>query len=128
MVETELSRDSSHPWLHYVLGLADFRAGRYETAVNDLEESLKLGTGWVAAPLNYPVLAMAHRRLGHEDEARRWLEKAHGRRGDAALGLKPGESIRSSAVWWDRLEFWLLLREADALILDAAFPADPFAR
>ena len=39
----------------------------------------------------------------------------------------PGEPIQPSPVWWDRVEFRLLLREADALILDADFPADPFA-
>jgi len=37
------------------------------------------------------------------------------------------EFLASSGAWWDRLEFQLLLREADAMVLDAAFPADPFA-
>jgi hypothetical protein len=34
--------------------------------------------------------------------------------------------VPPGCTWWDRVEDWLLLREADALILDAAFPADPF--
>jgi WD40 repeat protein len=127
LAETALARESGAPWLHYFLGLADFRAGRYEGAVEHLEESLKLGSTWPAAPLNYPVLAMAHHPLGHGNEARRWLEKAHGRRGDAMHGLKPEEALDSSAVWWDGVELRLLLREADAIVLDASFPADPFA-
>ncbi len=106
-----LAREPEAPWLHYILGLADFRAGRCEAAIEHLATSLGLGGGWAAAPLNHPVLAMAHHRLGQQDEARRWLKKAH--------GLKPREALPSSAVWWDRVEFQLLLREADARILDA---------
>ena len=75
LAETAVSQDPRAPWPYYVLGLAEFRAGRYEGAVERLEESLKLGTTWASAPLNYPVLAMAHHRLRHGDESRRWLEK-----------------------------------------------------
>ena len=127
LAETALSRDPKSPWLQYVFGLAEFRAGRYEGAIEHLRESLKIGDGWVASPLNYPVLAMAHNRLGHGDEARLWLEMARGRRSDGAHGLKLEEGLSSSAIWWDRVEFQLLLREADAMVLDAGFPADPFA-
>jgi tetratricopeptide (TPR) repeat protein len=126
-VEAALALEPRTPWLHYYRGLADFRAGVYERAVEHLRESVKLGSGWAAAPVNYPVLAMSHHWLGNRDEARRWLEKAQGRRDDPARGLKPGEAIPSSAVWWSRVEFRLLLREADALVLDATFPTDPFA-
>ena len=54
--------------------------------------------------------------------------RRHGRRGDADHDLKQGDARKSSAVWWDYVEFGLLLREADALVLDTDFPADPFAR
>ncbi len=127
-VEAALTRGPTTPWLLYYRGLADFRAGLYERAVEHLRESVKVGGGWAAAPVNYPVMAMSHLRLGNREEARRWLEEAHVRRDDPARGLKPGEAIPTSAVWWCRVEFRLLLREADAMILDADFPADPFAR
>ena len=52
LAETALSREPGLPWLHYFLGLADFRAGRYERAVEHLRESMKLGSGWTAAPVN----------------------------------------------------------------------------
>jgi hypothetical protein len=123
LAETALAREPAAPWCHYVLGLADFRMRQYEDAVAHLEESLKVGTGWPAAPLNYPLLAMAHDRLGHDDEARRWLDKAHGRDRAPARGV----DVISSAVWWDRVEFRVLLREADVLVPDATFPSDPFA-
>jgi hypothetical protein len=118
-----LTREAATPWCLYVLALADYRLGKYEDSVAHLAKSLKLATGWQAAPLNYPVMAMAHARLGHEGEARRWLEKAHGRGPQATTN---SENM-SSAVWWDRVEFRLLLREADALIPDAIIPSVPFA-
>jgi WD40 repeat protein/tetratricopeptide (TPR) repeat protein len=121
------SRDPKAAWSHYVLGLAEFRAGRYDQAVGHLGESLKLGKTWIAAPLNGPVLAMAHHRLGRRDEARSWLKRAHGRPSDAADGAAAVLGLSSRALWWDRVEFQLLLREADTLLLDTAFPPDPFA-
>lgn len=77
-----------------------------------------------AVSLNYPVLAMAHHRLGNHEEARRWLERAHWEKGDAARGGKPGKMVGSSVPWWDRVEFQLLLHEAEALVVDEAFPTD----
>jgi eukaryotic-like serine/threonine-protein kinase len=127
LAEIAVSRSPDAPWCQYVLGLAHFREGRNDRAVKSLTRSLELGDGWSGAPLNYPVLAMAHHRLGREDEARRSLERAHGRRVDAVDGVEPGGGLRATAPCWDRVEFWLLLREADAMVLDAAFPADPFA-
>ena len=102
-VETALSRGPRLPWLLYYRGLADFRAGRYERAVEHLRESLKVGGGWAAAPVNYPVLAMAHHRLGHRDEARRWLEKAHVRRDDPAVGssqARPSQRRPCGGTGW----------------------------
>jgi predicted Zn-dependent protease len=128
LVERGLAREPGAPWLYYLLGLADLRAGRYEEAVEQLEKSRELGNTWAGTPLNYPALAMAHHRLGHRDEARRWLGKAHGRRADPAHGVEAAEALSSSATWWDRIELRLLLREAEAMVLDADFPADPFAR
>jgi hypothetical protein len=126
LAETSLSRRPLDAWNHYAVGLVAFRAGRYERAIESTLKSLDLGARWIAAPLNHPVLAMAHHRLGHREEARQWLEQAHGRRGDARSRRRV-EYLASSGAWWDRLEFQLLLREADAMVLDAAFPADPFA-
>ncbi|WP_165234154.1 WD40 repeat domain-containing serine/threonine protein kinase [Aquisphaera insulae] len=124
--ETARTRNPGLAWNHYVAGLAAFRAGRYERAAELAQTSLRRGTGWVAAPLNLPVLAMAHHRLGNRDEARRWLERAHGRIGDA-YARRTVAHLVSSGIWWDRVEFLLLLHQADAMILDPAFPSRPFS-
>jgi Flp pilus assembly protein TadD len=125
----ELAEDRqtrSHWWL-YVQGLAHYRAGEYEQAIECLTKSMEAGsTWWWAVALNWPVLAMAHHRLGHADEARRYLEKAHDTRGDKARDIQPGEVINSKAPWFDRAEFRVLLREAEELILGSSFPDDPF--
>jgi hypothetical protein len=64
----------------------------------------------------WPVLALAHHRLGHADQAMSWLARAE---------QADGESIK---FWWDRTEFRQLRREAQAVLRDAIVPADPFAR
>ena len=93
-----------------------------------MEESIRLDPRRPAVALNWPVLALAHHRLGHAVEARRWLERAHGREGDAARGIEPGGDVNPKASWQERADFGLLRREADEQILDPAFPADPFQR
>jgi WD40 repeat protein/serine/threonine protein kinase/tetratricopeptide (TPR) repeat protein len=96
------------------LGAALYRAGRYEYAIRRLEEAIQArpehATGWA-------FLAMAHHRLGHREQALRWLGQLHDRQRSA-------DSTQS----WDELEVCLLCREAEALVLyDPAFPDDPFA-
>jgi tetratricopeptide (TPR) repeat protein len=56
------------------LGVALYRAGRWAAAVAALEKSMELkGAG---NPYDWFFLAMAHRRLGHGDQARDWFGKA----------------------------------------------------
>ena len=60
---------------------------------------------------------MAHHQLGHEAEARLWLDRLRAHR--------PNEN---PDAFWNELEIRLLRREVEALILyDPVFPADPFA-
>ena len=69
MAETALAREPKVAWRHYLLGLAHFREGRCERAVEDLTRSLELGADWPAASLNFPVLAMAYHTLGQNKPA-----------------------------------------------------------
>jgi len=109
--------------------LAHYRAGQHEQAIRDLSTSIETHPHWQSHALTRLVLAMAHHRLGHAEEARRWLEKAHDPRGGEAYGLKPGEVLSTTKPWWwDRGDYQILRREADELILGSVPPAKPAAR
>src|SRR5262249_38403794 len=58
------------------LGVAHYRAGDWKAAVAALDKSVDLGKGGDA--VDFFFLAMAHRKLGNHDEARKWYERAVG--------------------------------------------------
>jgi tetratricopeptide (TPR) repeat protein len=95
------------------LGAALYRAGRYDDAIDRLEEVIQARGDQATA---WAFLAMAHHRLGDREQALRWLKQLQRR--------------QRSADWtqsWDELEVSLLCGEAEALILyDPAFPDGPF--
>jgi len=113
------SQPNSTYYLH-TLGLAHYRAGRFDEAVRRLEESIRAEPGWAGAPLNSLALAMAHHRLGHADESRRWLGKAvRSADSDTSHPWAPtlmGMHIHDSLVW-PRLR-----REAEALVAAQGAP------
>ena len=98
------------------LGAALYRAGRFAEAVRRLEEGIQQSKG-VSREADWVFLAMAHHRLGHHDEARRWLDRFRDRRPRLA-----------PSAFWGELEIRLLRAEAEAVVhWDPIFPADPFA-
>jgi hypothetical protein len=98
------------------LGAALYRAGRFAEAVRRLDEGIQKRKG-VNLEADWVFLAMAHHRLGHQDAARRWLDRFR----DRSPNLAP-------SAFWDELEIRLLRAEAEAVVLwDPIFPADPFA-
>jgi tetratricopeptide (TPR) repeat protein len=103
------------------LGAVLFRTGQYGNSVRRLEQSMAAGGG--GDPLDWLFLAMAHHRLGHAPEARFWLDRSVRWLGQAA----DGSHVMDSLFWGDRLARGLLRSEAEALLSDAAFPADAFA-
>jgi tetratricopeptide (TPR) repeat protein len=97
------------------LGAVMYRAGQFENAIRRLEEGIRIRRG-VNDPLDWAFLAMAQARLGHRDEARRWL---------ARFG-EHQPSMRNRS-FWEELEVRLLRTEAESIVLyDPIFPADPF--
>jgi tetratricopeptide (TPR) repeat protein len=125
LAEAGVNRFPKAAWTRYDLGLVHYRAGRYEQAIERLNEAMGASPGWDASALPLPILAMAHHRLGHAEEARTWLKKAHETPGDASLGIPPGQKFSLRSNWWDRAEFEFLLREADALVSRPSFNPDP---
>jgi Flp pilus assembly protein TadD len=99
------------------LGAALYRAGRFAEAVRRLDEGIQKRKG-VSEEVGWVFLALAHHRLGHHDEARRWLDWFR----DRSPNLDP-------SAFWGELEIRLLRTEAEAVVLwGSIFPADPFAR
>jgi hypothetical protein len=117
-----------------VLGAALLRAGRLDEAVRQFEESLVVERDWPNSGLIAYGLALAHHRLGHSDQARGWLDKAESwlNRLDQIYSAEAPGILTGQPRVSVSFEFWVyaqvLRREAAGPILDAAFPADPFAR
>ncbi len=86
------------------LGALLHRAGLLEEAVKELNEAIRLSDRGGSA-LDFLFLAMAHRRLGETDEAKKALDQA----------VRAAE--KNPPVWWsERLEWQLLRGEAEQLL------------
>jgi eukaryotic-like serine/threonine-protein kinase len=96
------------------LGAAQYRAGRFEEAIRRLEESIQTrGDG--GDPKGIAFLALAHHRLGHRDEAERWLARL--------VASRPTEGFDFSR---DDVEIRILHREAGSIIQGSpSAPARP---
>jgi len=100
------------------LGVALYRAGRFDDAIRRFEQSIRLRGAVSDDEDDWAYLAMTHHRLRHRDEARRWLDRLRNRQPSA-----------DTTEFWYELEVGLLRSEAEAVIVyDPVFPADPFAK
>jgi tetratricopeptide (TPR) repeat protein len=77
LVETAMGRTTRTHLFLYALGTAHYRAGDFQRAVEACRESLAVNSEWEARPLNFPILAMAHHRLGNAQEARTAMSQAN---------------------------------------------------
>jgi hypothetical protein len=108
-------------WFLFAVGLAEYRAGDFDAAIEKLERCLGPTTG---ATLSVPALAiqaMALARGGKRRDARERLERAE---------RLFGQQIPTMAAsdWGDRLVARRLVREAQAVVrFDPDFPANPIA-
>jgi superkiller protein 3 len=68
----ELSPQEAGVW--NTLGVAHYRAGEWQAAIEALEKSMELRTG--GDGFDWFFLAMAHWQQGHPDEARQWHDRA----------------------------------------------------
>jgi serine/threonine protein kinase/formylglycine-generating enzyme required for sulfatase activity/tetratricopeptide (TPR) repeat protein len=96
------------------LGAALLRAGRCEEAVAKLNQALAVQK---EAPVTWLLLAVAHRRLGHADEAGQWLRKAQQWLDRAEQNPDvPGEGglpAWNQLPWQERVLLHILQREAE---------------
>jgi hypothetical protein len=100
---------SKNAWNLHVLGLAHYRAGQFNEAVQRCNQSVREFPEW-GHVLNWLVLAMAHHRLGHGDQAAEWLKQAALWR----AAIPAGQEAPLPAQ--DGLEFQVLFSEATAQV------------
>jgi serine/threonine-protein kinase len=96
---------ADHGWYVHALGLAHYRAGQFDQALQRFTES-KGSTG--CRELNWFGLALVHHRLGHADEARRYLEQG--------IDWLETEGVVAKLLPCDWLEAQLLRREAEEIL------------
>ncbi|MFV1979956.1 MAG: tetratricopeptide repeat protein [Rhodothermia bacterium] len=74
LAEKAAEQAPERAWVWPALGVARYRAGKYEEAIEAMEESQRL-PDTPRSSFNAFFLAMAHWQLGHQDEARQWYDK-----------------------------------------------------
>jgi WD40 repeat protein len=124
LAEKILAELPRNHWHVNQLGAALYRAGRFEEAIKPLTEATKMKVDPSRGNMLHTwfYLAMAHHRLGHAEEARRWLDKAvEGTQQALNPAAGPlGKSGKLNGViplnWHRQLTLRLLQREAEQLI------------
>jgi tetratricopeptide (TPR) repeat protein len=106
-------------WNLSVQGLARYRAGQYQQALELLRQAVAANENCQPA---WPILAMTYHRLGQTEPARHWLKKAEESYESACkVTVGPGPfQLPWEANWWDLALFQVLLREARAQINGSA--------
>ncbi len=107
-----------------LLGTILYRAGRFDEAAKRLTEATALNADPYRTNMLYTwfFLAMAHHRLGHPDQAHRWLDKAIQATEEALKPAAEAAEKTSTAPgtippnWNRKLTLQLLRREAKELI------------
>ncbi len=117
LAERAVAGDPKVAWFLFGLGLAHYRAGDEEQAIQRAEESLRAHPAWAGRGQNYVLLALACQRLGRSDEARDWLAKAQtsfDELSQSVGGAKHG--FAASSYLGDWLALLMLLPEAEAMV------------
>ena len=101
-------------------GAVLYRAGQYQEALKRLTEAQAAfqpaDEKRSAIAYNWLFLAMAHQRLGHVEEAKKWHDKA-AQWIDREMQKKPEDPAAANPLSWNRrLTLQLLRREAEELL------------
>jgi tetratricopeptide (TPR) repeat protein/serine/threonine protein kinase len=111
-------------WRQANVGLALYRAGDFQRAVEALEESLAMNSAWNTAWV-YSALAMAWHQLGNSQQAEAALGKAAAARDERVDAMLSSGLGDWPAPWWDVVSTELLCKEAHSLLHGSPPPDDP---
>jgi tetratricopeptide (TPR) repeat protein len=114
-------------WSFHVLGLACYRAGQFQKAVEHLRKGLETEPGSKTNVLNWLVLAMACQHLNEPVKAQEWLEKAREwiSRKTRDMPQNGGTFAPPGWEWRDWLAVQIFLREAAALLKEQPIKPKP---
>jgi tetratricopeptide (TPR) repeat protein len=112
IAERAVASAPKEPDILKTLGVLLYRTGRYEEAIRRLNESIAARDG-VGIYVDWFFLALAHHRLGHVVEARRWLDKA-------VQWIEQNDRPKTEGAtplpWYRRLLLQLFRREAEVAL------------
>jgi len=118
-----VERQPRFAWYVHVQAMASLRAGDYEAAIKSVESSRRLGWSGGGQALNDLAAAMIDSRQGRHALALKQFERVRD-----VFDRIPSAHFAAVVVLSDWLEFQVLRPQVEGPLLDAVFPADPFAR
>jgi serine/threonine protein kinase/tetratricopeptide (TPR) repeat protein len=116
----QVVKNNANAWHLHALALAHFRAGEYDLAIQRARESDTMLWHAPARAQNWLLLALAHQRLGHTDEARSWQDRAL-QAIEQEIPANTGSRLSVPVPDW--LEAEVLRREVEAALRGAAAPS-----
>jgi WD40 repeat protein/serine/threonine protein kinase/tetratricopeptide (TPR) repeat protein len=99
-------------WSAQNLGMAHYRAGKFDQALARIEEAQKIADWY----LYWPTLAMTHHQLGHAGLARQWLDKANEHFRHVTETSSEPPRVAKEPYWEDWAYFEVMRQEAKTLI------------
>jgi tetratricopeptide (TPR) repeat protein len=132
LAERGLRLQPDNAWMLHCAALADYRAGRFESALararrgRDAIKTTPFGDRPGLPALSFAVEAMAQARLDHTSEAQEALKQAKGIFTTELAKVRGTQEYQG--YWQDWVHCQFLVREAQAVVADLGFPDDPFAR
>ena len=99
----------------FTLGMAHYRAAQFNDALARLEEAVRVDPAWTHRTcVTGLALALVHHRLGHEEEAREWLERTVEQLERSQHAKWPAVHFPTHPADW--VTCVILRKEAEALI------------
>jgi WD40 repeat protein/formylglycine-generating enzyme required for sulfatase activity/tetratricopeptide (TPR) repeat protein/tRNA A-37 threonylcarbamoyl transferase component Bud32 len=107
-------KDVAYPWFLICKALAEYRAGRFDAAVEGLNHAAPNPKGGSLDATAYVILALAEHRRGRPAEARQALVRAQVIQAQSWVRVGGGQPLSGDWDNWLRCE--ALRREAEALV------------